>query len=202
MTAPIMLPRKRGVKTDKVHMVDFGGQLKPFLGGPVQTIMRLGTRWAVDVTIPIMRAEPDGRQWAAALSMGKIYGVAMHFRQDGLKINMPGTSVAVDGAGQTGFALAMRGFRPGYAIRQGQAFSIVTVDRRYLYFAAASGVVGSDGKISLPIYPMLRVSPVDGDTCEWADPIIQGSLSGNDVSWTRMTAPFFDFGTITITEDE
>lgn len=202
MTDPILLPRKRGVKTDKIHMRDFGGQLTPFMGGPTQTIMRLGTRWSIDVTIPIMRAEPDGRQWAAKLAMGKIYGVAMYFRQDGLRIGMPGTEVAVDGAGQTGFALAMRGFRPGYAIRLGQAFSIVTSNQRYLYFAGASAVAGSDGKVNLPIYPMLRVSPVDGDICEWAAPIIQGSLSGNEVAWTRMTAPFHDFGTITIAEDE
>jgi hypothetical protein len=35
-----------------------------------------------------------------------------------------------------------------------------------------------------------------------ADPIIQGSISGNELAWSRLTAPWHDFGTITIVEDE
>ena len=108
----------------------------------------------------------------------------------------------VDGAGQTGFAIALRGLRPSYAIREGQAVPIVTANRRYLYFAAQTTVAGSDGTATVPIYPMLRRSPLDGDACEIAAPIIQGSISGNEVAWSRLTAPWHDFGTITITEDE
>ncbi|HWU03176.1 MAG TPA: hypothetical protein VN222_10590 [Novosphingobium sp.] len=201
MTDPVILPAKGGVKTDKPRLIDYGGQLKPFMGGPVQTLIRLGTRWALDITMPIMRTEPAGRQWSAALCSGKLFGVLTRFRQDGLAIGLPGSPV-VDDAGQTGMVLAMRGFRPGYTVRVGQFFSIATNGRRYLYMARAAAIAGTDGKMSLPILPMLRVSPADGDSCEFAAPRIQGSLSGNEVSWTRMTAPYCDFGTITITEDE
>lgn len=62
--------------------------------------------------------------------------------------------------------------------------------------------MASDGTLALAIYPMLRIQPADGDTCEFALPRIQGSLSGNEMAFTRMTAPFTDFGTITVTEDE
>ncbi|NKI99582.1 hypothetical protein [Novosphingobium sp. SG707] len=201
MTMPVMLPRKRGVKVDKVHFVDFGGQLKPFMGGPVQTILRLGSRFALEVTIPLMRAEPDGRIWSSRLTQAKIFGALMHYRQDGLTIGLPGSPV-VDGAGQTGFALALRGLRPSYAIREGQAVPVIVSGRRYLYFASQTVVAGTDGRAAVPIYPMIRRSPADGDICEIAAPIIQGSISGNEVSWTRLSAPFCDFGTITITEDE
>ncbi len=84
----------------------------------------------------------------------------------------------------------------------GQAFSLVHAGRRYLHFVAAETIVGADGLMTVPIFPMLRVIPDDGDVCEFARPMIQGSLSGNQVKWSRQTAPWTDLGTITITEDE
>lgn len=201
MTTPVTLPAIRAVKTDKIHFIDFGGQLKPFMGGPVQTIMRLGSRFALEVELPTMRTEPDGRLWGARLVRAKIFGALMGFRQDGLAIGLPGAPV-VDGAGQTGFALHLRGFRGSYAVREGQAFSLVHAGRRYLHFAAAPGIADGSGALTLSIYPMLRISPTDGDLCEFSAPMIQGSLSGNEVAWTRMTAPFCNFGSITISEDE
>lgn len=201
MTGPITFPTTRGVKIDKPRMIDWGGQLKPALGGPIQTIMRLGTRHAIDITLPVMRVEPDGRIWASRLRQAKLYGALLPFRQDGFSVNQPGSPV-VNGAGQTGTTLALSGFRGGYAVREGQAFSIITNGRRYLYFAAASAIAAAGGTLSLTIFPMLRVSPANGDTCEFGKPMIQGSLSGNEVAWTRMTAPVVDFGTISIEEDE
>lgn len=201
MPDPILLPNKRAVLTDQIHMVDFGGQLKPTMGGPVQTIMRLGTRFAVEITVPTMRTEPDGRIYSSRLFQAKIFGALIVFRQDGFKVGLPGT-VLVDGAAQTGFALNLRGFTPGYAVREGQFFSILSGGRRYLHRAASSMVVGSTGKIALPIIPMLRISPADGDTAEFGKPMMQGSLSGNEALWKRLTAPFSSFGTITISEDE
>jgi hypothetical protein len=201
MTGPVTLPARRGVKIDKPRLIDFGGPLKPPLGGAVQTILRLGTRHAIDITIPLMRSEPDGREWSAFLRMGKIYGVRARYRQDGLGVGSPGAPL-VDGAGQYGTTIALKGFTPGYAIRLGQAVSLVVGGRNYLYFAAAGAVAGSDGRMPLSIFPMLRKSPADGDTVEVARPLIEGSLAGNEVAWTRLTAPFCDFGTITISEDE
>lgn len=202
MPDPILLPNKGTVSSDQIHMVDFGGQLKPFMGGPVQTIMRLGTRFALDITVPQMRTEPFGRIFSSRLMQAKIFGALIEFRQDGLKVNVPGGPVLVDGAGQTGFVLHQRGFRPGYAVREGQFFSLLSGGQRYLHRAATSIVVGGDGKLVLPIFPMLRVSPADGDVCEWGKPMMQGSLSGNEALWKRPPADISDFGTITITEDE
>lgn len=203
MTGPILLPAKGGTRTDKPRMIDWGGVLKPALGGPTQTIMRLGTRHAIDITLPTMRAEPNGRIWSSRLRQAKLYGALLIFRQDGLTIGVPGAPV-VAGAGQTGTTLALRGFRGGYAVREGQAFSLVgsATGRRYLHFASASAVAASDGTLSLAIFPMLRISPADGDTAEFAVPHLQGSISGNELAWTRPQGGVFDFGTITIEEDE
>ena len=201
MTGPVTFPARRGVKIDRPRMIDFGGQLRPPMGGPVQHIDRLGTRHAIDITIPLMRAEPDGRIWSAALRMAKLYGALVPYRQDGLKVGIPGAPT-VNGAGQSGTTLLIHNFTPVYSVRFGQAFSLVHAGRRYLHFAAEDRVVASDGTITLAIFPMLRVIPADGDLCEFGIPMIQGSLSGNELAWTRLAAPYHDFGSITLSEDE
>lgn len=201
MTSPIFLPERRSVKIDRPRMIDFGGALKPIMGGPVTTLMRLGTRFAIDITIPLMRTEPDGRTWGGLLCQAKLFGAAIYLRQDGLDIGMPGSPM-VNGAGQTGMTLNLRGFRKGYCMRFDQAFSLIVSGKRYVYRAAADTVAAADGTMALPIYPMIRKIAPDGAVCEVERPVLQGSLAGNEVAWTRMTAPYCDFGTISISEDE
>lgn len=199
MTDPVMLPSSPALRTDKVRMLDWGGQLVPPNGGEVQTLLRIGTRHALEFTLPPMRTEPLGRQWSVALRLGKLFGVMLPFGQDGFDIGAPG-NIVVDGDGQAGMTLEVRGGTPRYHARLGQAFSLVSGGRRRLYFMAANATLDSSGAGALPIFPMLRKLPADGDVCEFARPIIQGNLSGNEVAWDRLTAPWSDFGTITITE--
>jgi hypothetical protein len=200
MTDPILLPSRPGVKTDKVRMVDYGGQLKPTLGGPVQNLSRLGTRHAIDITLPVIPAEPTGRIWASRLRQAKLYGAIMPFTQDGFRVGLPGTPL-VNGGGQSGIQLALKNFRPRYAVREGQAFSLVHAGVRYLHFAAMPGIADASGNLALTIFPMLRFLTTDGDAAEFGKPMFQGSISGNEASWDRLTAPFCDFGTISISED-
>lgn len=196
----MLLRAQRGVKIDRPRLIDFGGPLVPPLGGEVQTINRLGTRHAIDITIPTMRTDPDGRNWAADLSLAKLYGAIVRYRQDGLAIGDPGAPL-VDGGGQLGSLLYLKGFAAGYTMRYGQALSLIVNGWRYFHKAAAETVAGGDGRMTLPIFPMLRRSPANNDVAEVAEPKLQGSLSGNEVAWTRLTAPFCDFGTISVSED-
>jgi len=197
----ILLTPPRGLRVDKPHLVDFGGPLRPPLGGPVQTLHRLGTRFALDVTLSPLRTEPYGRQFAAALMQAKLVGARILFGQDRLAIGSPGSPV-VNGALQSGTTLNLRGFTAAYVVHQGQFFSMVHGGRRYLHFAASDTTADGSGVMALPIFPMLRVLTADADVCEFATPSIEGSLSGNEVAWQRLTSPFSDFGSFTITEDE
>lgn len=200
IVGPILLPSYPGLKTDSPAMLDWGGALTATNGGATQTLMRLGTRHSLEFAIPMMPTEPFGRVWSTQLRLAKLFGALVPFGQDGFEIGAPGAPV-VAGAGQSGMALAVRGFRRGYNVRVGQAFSHLHLNRRYLYFIAAQDIT-LDGTLELSIFPMLRVIPTDGDVLEFAKPMIQGSLSGQQVKWTRQTAPWSDFGSITITEDE
>lgn len=201
MTTPITLPETRAIRVDKPRLLDWGGPLTPPLGGAVQYLNRLGTRWAIDVTIPIQRSGSDARTWSAALAQAKINGAMIWLRQDGFNPGTPGAPL-VNGAGQMGTTLVVDGFAAAYQAKAGQFFSIVTGGRRYVHMIAADTAANGSGQANLPIFPMLRVSPTDNAVCEFAKPYLQGSLAGNEVSWTRLPANFTDFGTITISEDE
>lgn len=201
ITGPIALPAKPGLRADTINLLDWGGALKPQNGGAVQTLMRLGSRFQIMLTLPPMPTEPLGRIWAARLMKGKLYGVIVPFGQDGFTIGTPGSFV-VDGANQAGSTINLRGGTPYYGIREGQAFSVYSNNRHYLHMAAANVIASGTGTVSLDIYPMLRVIPSDGDTVSFGQPVIQGSLSGTETKWTRTSSPISDFGQITITEDE
>lgn len=202
---PITLPEARAIKVDRPRLLDFGGRQVPAGGGAVQPLLRLGTRWALDVTIPLMSTEPDGRIWASRLCQAKLAGALMWFRQDGLDIGLPALSGTplVMGAGQSGSTLAIDSLRPGYVIREGQFFSIFHGTRHYLHQSTAIVVANSSGQASVPIFPMLRIFPADNAPCHFAKPMIQGSLTGsNEQAWTRLAANWTDLGSISISEDE
>ena len=48
--------------------------------------------------------------------------------------------------------------------------------------------MGADGTAIIPIGPMLRITPADGDVCEFAVPMIEGKLSGDQSGWTMIPA--------------
>ena len=88
------------------------------------------------------------------------------------------------------------------ACREGQFFSILAGGRHYLHMATAITVANASGLASVPIFPMLRVSPADNAACHFAKPMIQGSLAGNEQAWVRLPAGWCDLGSISISEDE
>ena len=132
------------------------------------------------INYPRLQPEPDGRIVMSALRQAKTVGALFAFPQPGLVIGNPGAPVINAGA-QTGSTLQLRGFAPGYTVRNGQFFSIIVNGQRYLHHAAADTTADGSGAMALPIVPMLRVSPGDGNICEFAQPFIEGVLGGNTV---------------------
>ena len=168
--------------------LDFGSWQEPALGGPVTRLDRLGNRFAMDVTTPQLRPEPDGRIWVSRLLQAIGGEVTYAFPQVGLSIGAPGASV-VNGAGQAGASLLIRGLAPGYTIRDGQFFNVHgSTGRAYLHAAIADVVASAGGLATVAIWPMLRISPGDGSTVNLAAPIIQGRLLGNEKGWTLQRA--------------
>jgi len=177
----ILLPQPRLPQTATPKLLDFGADIVPPMGGAAQRLNRIGNRWALDIVYPRLRPEPDGRILMACIRRAKTEGALFPFPQPGLAIGNPGTPM-VDGAGQLGSILNLRGFVPGYIVLEGQFFSIIYGGQRYLHAANADTAADGSGKMPLAIHPMLRISPNDGAVCEFAQPYIEGFLSGNEVA--------------------
>lgn len=189
----ITLPTTPSPASAEAAMVDFGGFLSPALGGPVQRIERLGNRFRLSVTMPPMKNESVGRTWIRALVQGKQEGARMPFPLQGFLPGTPGT-VLVNGAGQSGRTLIVDGATAGYNFRDGQFFSVVTNGKHHLHMVTTLTVANGSGQATLPIEPMLRVSPADNNVCNFLEPMIEGFIMGDEAAWTINLADIIGLG--------
>lgn len=184
----ILLPASPLPNSATPRPLDFGGWQEPIAGGVESRLDRPGNRFALDLTTPNLRPEPDGRIWASRLVLGLGLIVRTAFLQPGFDIGAPGTPV-VNGAGQAGTTINLRGFAAGYTVREGQFFHLVDpAGRRYLHAAAADVTANGSGVAAVPISMPLRAQFADGAVAGFAAPTIEGKLSGNDKGWTQIVA--------------
>lgn len=185
----ILLPPSPLPKSANPIPIVFGGWQTPPTGGIEQWLGFMGSRLSMAIQTPNLLPEPDGRLWTAALLDAWMTGetVVCRFPQPGFVIGPVG-QVVVDGADQAGMMLKIRSATPNYTFRRRQFFSIVHGGRRYLHYVRQNTSVGADGRATVPIGPMLRIVPSDGDVCEFAVPMIEGKLSGDAGGWTMIPA--------------
>lgn len=179
----ITLPALPGARSATPRLQDWGADLTPSLGGAMQRLNRLGSRHALDVEMPPMLAEPDGRIWVSRLKRGKTDRVLFEFPQLDLVIGSPG-SPKVKTVTAGGTSVPLKGLTPGYAIREGQFFSIIHNGRRYLHSADAQAIADAVGDVTVTVTPMLRVSLSVDDVVEIAKPMIEGALAGDEFAWS------------------
>lgn len=178
----IDLPDSPSSRSAMPSVQDFGGTLKPSTGGQAQRINRLGTRYKIAVTLPPLANQRDGRVWVNRLVRGMQEGARMPYPLLDFDPGTPGAFV-VDGAGQAGTSLALRGGTPFYAFKEGQPFSIEVDGQHYLDFIAAGAIADAAGDATITLSQMLRVSSADGDPVHLAKPMIEGFIEGDEVSW-------------------
>lgn len=178
----IILPTDIAPVDANPALIDFGGFLEPPLGGEVQRIDRMGNRFALEVTMPPLESVEAGRIWVSRLISGKTEGVRMEFPLLSFDPGAPGTP-AVNGNGQSGRSLSVRNFAPSYVVKEGQWFTHVNAGRHYLYKVDAQIAASVGGNATLPITPMLRVEPADGDLLLFLAPVIEGFIHGEEWRW-------------------
>lgn len=175
-----------------VLLRDFGTVLTPFLGGPEQRINRLGTRFALRVTLPPMDTKDEALVIQSRLLRSREDRLQMAWPQPGFDTGYSGAPVVAAGV-TSGTTLPLAGLIPGYVVREGQFFSIIHAGRRYVHMFSADATVNSDGTVNAAIWPMLRTPLSVGDVVEIAVPRIEGLVSpGEEISWQisvdRMTS--------------
>ncbi|MGB7407148.1 MAG: hypothetical protein WA908_01465 [Pontixanthobacter sp.] len=173
MTA-VTLPRLPAPRDSKWTELDFGGSVQGSIGGSSQRINRLGNRWQVEIVLPTMDLAL-ARSWSQKLLRGRRKGILWPVRQMGIVTGSPGAPV-VNSSEEAGDQLRLRGLQPGYVLRTGQAFSLVTGGRRYIYKVAEPQRADASGRAVVEINPPLRAEPMDGDAVEIARPFLQGMV--------------------------
>lgn len=180
----ITLPERPSPSSATPALLDFTVTLRPATGGPVQRVMRAGSRYRMEFTFPPMTAS-DAQVFISRLIEAKRRGeIVMPVPIVGRYQSAPGSPV-VDGAGQAGTTLNVRGLVPGYLFEEGYWITIIDDDdQRYLYNVRESAPVAPDGTVTLRIEPPLRYPYLDGATINAAKPEIQGFIDGGEWSWS------------------
>lgn len=174
------------------ELMDFGITLRPSTGAAVQRVNRKGSRFKLTVNLPPMPPE-KARIVVARLLAAKNEGLRVPYPLLDPQ-GSPGAPV-VDGAGQTGTTLAVRGLTAGYAVKEGFWLSIVDASgQHYLHTATDAVRAAADGTATFSIAPMLRTPFADGATVNLAVPMVEGFVDGNwgwDIPVNRLTAVQF-----------
>jgi hypothetical protein len=176
----ILLPACPLPNEAQPFLISFGGNLTPFLGGPVQHINRLGDRFGIRYVMPELDGE-EARSYIARLLRGRNERVLIPwFRTvfDQPDEGAPKVASGVSG----GMAVPITGVAGGYTTYEGQFLSIVHDGRRYMHMATGN----LTGNGTLGIWPPLRTALNANDVVELADPMIEGLVSpGDEISWSH-----------------
>ncbi len=157
----------------------FSGNQEGVLGGEDLPIPRLGDRFAVDVVTAQLRQDAQSRELIALLMEATTADARIELRLP----NRPkpiGSGIVVDGAGQAGSTLNVRGAYRQTEFVHGRFFSIVHAGIHHVHMVRGRVVAGADGRAAVPIWPMLRFITTDADKCAFDQPMIEGQLVGFD----------------------
>ncbi len=162
-------------------LIDYGMNLRPATGAAVQRVDRKGSRYRAEISLPPMKPERS-RVVVSRLVRAKSEGIRIPYPLLEAQ-GAPGSPV-VDGAGQAGTSLAIRGLNVGYSLKEGYWLSIEDADgQHYLHNCGSNVRVGSDGLATITITPALRVPFADGAAIHLAVPMIEGFVDGEAWSW-------------------
>jgi hypothetical protein len=184
----IILPSTPGPVETRFRLVSAANDLNAAFGGPTQRLGRRGSRWSCDVKMPPMVGE-DARLWLSRLVRGEANVVAMAIVETGLPAQGPaGNDIRVDGAGQLGSTLAIKGVTPSYQIVEGKWLSVAFNGRAYLYMVTEDVTADAAGEAAVKIAPMLRASPPDNAVVSLNSPVIAGFVTPAGIGWSIDTA--------------
>jgi hypothetical protein len=143
-------------------------------GGSRLSISHPGDHWAIEVETGVM-ALMDARALSVDVLLATANPVRLRVPQPDLDIGTPGKAI-VSGDGQAGSFLALTGLTPGYWLRKGQFLTVETSDSGRLYQVAAHATADAFGAVTVALWPILHVPPMDGDPVEIAEPYIEGLI--------------------------
>ena len=179
----ILLPAGIAPNSIKFALLDYGLTLRPALGGAVQRVSRAGSRYRAEMSFPPLKGANARRTISRLLEAKRTGGIRVTFPLMDEPQGVPGAPL-VDGAGQSGTSLAIRGLAPFYAFKEGFWLSVIAASGQpYLHNCRSNLRADATGHATIVIEPPLRVPFADGATILLAAPVIEGFIDGGDWSW-------------------
>lgn len=151
-------------------------------GANLQRGFRKGSHYTAEFVLE-PQDHAEARQWLDLRTEADT--VIVPLTQPGLEIGTPGTT-SVNGGGQAGAVLSIKGFAPGYPVRKGQAFNHIGSDGlRRIYVADAAVTANGSGVAAVPLETILNWPPANNDVIDFADVKIEGFASVEKGSWLQ-----------------
>lgn len=160
----------------------------------VKHAVRLGGEvWYCEFSTPRIKDRGLRSEWMSFLleteGQANVFEVAPFFHGEP-RASIGGTPV-VDGAGQVGSTVDLRGLAAGAIVNQGDFLRFATT--KQLVMATTAGTADGAGDLAdLAIKPRLRTSPADGETVDFT-PVVEMTLESDDVGWDVNEFGAFEF---------
>lgn len=170
--------------------MDFGGVLRPSTGAGLIRIDRLGSRYRATLSFPVFDDPAQGRVIVSRLIRAKRMGLRVEWP---LLAPQQIEDASVDGAGQAGTSIAIRGLTPRRTVREGFWLSLVRADgQHFLHNVAGEVIADGTGRAALPLSEMLRYPCADGDRVKLVRPMIEGLVDGDEQAWAQSVDQMVD----------
>ena len=178
----IELPETPAPNGASPALLDFGIDLVPPTGAAELRVDRPGSRFTIEVSFPPM--QPDmARVFVSRLLEAKRVGVRIPFPLLDVDQGLPGLPV-MNGAGQAGTTIALRGFVPGYVFKEGFWLSIENENgQHFLHNCRSTGAADASGIAQIKVETALRYPFADGAKVHFARPMIEGRPQGSEWGW-------------------
>ncbi len=175
-----MIDLPNGPKTATTRLLDNGVIQKTAFGGAANRVHRQGTHYKISVSAGPFYQD-DARGWVADLIAAKMGGARMDYPLENAQ--PPSGAPVVDGAGQAGTTLVLRGVDNAFECKKGFWLSIEDATGRHYLHNIRSEATVTGGSLTVQISPELRAPFLDGATVNLTTPKIEGLIDGDEWSW-------------------
>lgn len=177
----ITLPSSPAPNDAQPAMIDFGANLRGALGARTVRVDRPGNRFRAAISFPLMKPA-EAAIFVSRLLRAKSSFIRLPWPLLGISQGSPGSPV-VNGAGQAGTAIALRGLTPSYQFREGYWISIIGGGNHFLHNVTNAVTANGSGQATVSIVPPLRFPFPDGAVVNVAQPMIDGFPEGESTDW-------------------
>lgn len=162
-------------------LVDAGGVMRSPINTAALKVNRPGSHYRLATSFPPFEPE-QGRIIVSRMIRAQREGLRIPFT---LADPQPaGGAPVVDGAGQSGLRLAIRGLTPGLIIKEGYWFSVPSfAGQHFLHNVAEDVTVPANGRAIIPLSEMLREPFLNSTPVFLERPMIQGIVEGDQREW-------------------